>query len=226
MSSEPQDQPSLKRKADAISTGPPIVMKFDIVPIETPARPSGPIPDDETWESLTKLYNKILAHRSKIIEDDVAAGAAHLYNPTDLAKNVALAKEKIMMGIKNAMVWSPVLDRGQNAGFAVMFRFDSHVATIQVLRVLFPGIGIPDQRGMFKGWDVNFYSLGELRNIMGTEIIARMGFYFADLSGLVKVVGVLKNGLIGFAGSYHELRDYPESDFPDDSYHEIAAARR
>lgn len=211
MPSEPQGRPSPKQKADdaiSIFEDPPSIKKVDFVPVETAASPSGPIPNDETWERAMKLYNKVLCHRSRIIGDRVAAAAALEYNPTDLAENVALAKEMIMAGIKNAMVWTSTFDDTRDSPFAVKFRYDVHPGTVQVLRVLFPGIGIPDVLGMNKGWNFNYYSPREFRNIMGTEMIARVGSSFAEFSSLVKVHCFLYHGFIAFYGGYRELRDY------------------
>lgn len=209
MASEPRGRPSLKRKADDISTDPPSPKKVRFVPTETIDSPPGPIPDCEEWERSTMLCNNVLEYRMKIIKERVAAAAALEYNPTDLAENVALAKEMIMAGIKSAFVRTSAFDEGRESEFGVKFRFDVHPGTTQVLRALFPGIGVSDGRGMDKGWTFNHYSPAEFKHIMGTEMIARVGSSFAELYNWLRVVCLLNEGLIGFSGEYRELTDYP-----------------
>lgn len=212
----PLSRPWLKRKADAISTDAPSPKedapgpkKVNFVPTQTPASPFGTICDGETWEERTELYNDILEYRRKIIKDCLAAVAPLKYNPTDLAENVALAQEMITAGIRNAMVWTPAFDDMHEIKFVVRFTYEYHVGTIQVLRALFPGIGVLDGRGGNKGWNKNFYFPAEFELMMGTEMLARVGFSFAELCNWVIVTCLLDKGVIEFKGSYCELREYP-----------------
>ena len=214
----PQGRPPLKRKAEDDSpdteTPDPGTKRVQFLPTKIWVSPPGPIPDDETQERDTAMYNRILQYRTQIIKDRVAAAAALEYNPTDLAVNVKLAQEMIMEGIKNAMVWNPSFDKEADSNLSVTFKYGLDPGTAQVLRVLFPGVGVQDAKGKSRGWRSNVYSPAEFRDIMGTDMIARLGSSLAEISGWVGVYCQMNEGWVKVVAKYRELKVYPPTLFP------------
>ena len=120
-----------------------------------------------------------------------------------------------MDAIDIAMVWNEAFEKGQESRWRADFSCRVDPGMKQVLRVLFPGIGTPSEKGKEKGWNMNGYTPAEFRDIMGTDMIGRVGTSFAELSGAVVVVGcIMKEGRLQLAGTYRELRNYPVLSFP------------
>ena len=197
---------------DAVPSDPPNpssnINRVIIVPLGHFVSRPRPIDDEKNLERNTIMYNRILRFRTKLIQDRIATAAALEYSPTDLAVNVKLMKEVIMEGIKNAMVWNSSFEAGRTTIFIVRFKYVVTPGATQVLRVLFPGIGVPNQDGKEKGWNMNFYTAAEFRDIMGTDIIARLGSLCAELSGSLGV-NLEYKGLIRIFGHYRELKYLP-----------------
>ena len=210
MASIPQDHPSPKRNADAISSDPPSpnpsTKRVKSVPTKDSSSPPGPIPDDDDWERGAIIKDRTLQARTQSIKDRVASAAAFEYSPMELAVNIMPAKEMIMENIKNAMVWTSSFESGRESKFLVRFQYDVNPGNTQVLRLLFPGVGVSDGNGKDKGWTMNVYSPADFQDIMGTGMIARVGSSFAELMGAVVVSCPMNEGNITFAGLYRKLK--------------------
>lgn len=215
MTSTLQDQQSLKRKAvDIMLIDPPSPLpdtkSARMTPTEGPghfvSRP-GPT-HDKTLVRTERRYNQILRARARIIRKRVAATAALEYRPADLAKNVKATKEVIMAAIKNAMVRTPSFGDFQGSVFSVGYKFPVGPATNQVLRAMFPGVGVHNGNGKEKGWHTNVYSCAEFQNLMGTDVIARVGSSIAELSGDVAVYCLVQEGDLRLDGMYSKMVYY------------------
>ena len=165
-----------------------------------------PGPIDEATVARTEMkINRILEARIHIIDQRLAAAAALEYEPDDLATHVGATTETITEGIENAMVWTPNFGNHRNSIFSVRFDFPAGPATNQVFRALFPGMGFHNGNGKEKGWTENSYSLAEFRDLMGNDVIARIGSSMAELTGTVVVGCLMQQGKLSIFGMYKVL---------------------
>ena len=220
MSSSLRDRQSLKRKGDdAIlidpPNPPPDTKSARMTPTKKPghfvSRPS-PTNDDAVVQTERKC-NQILRARTHVIRERVAAAAALEYKPADLAKNVKTTKEVIIECIKNAMVFRPSFGEFHDSRFLVGFKFPIGPTTNQILRAIFPGVGVHNGNGKEKGWYTNVYSFVEFQDLMGTDVIARVDASIAELSGDVAVYCLIQKGDLKLRGMYREMDFYPQLPF-------------
>ena len=77
---------------------------------------------------------------------------------------------------------------------------------------MFPGVRVHDRNRKEKGWNMNVYSPADFRNLMGTDVIARIGSSVAEL---------IQKGDLKIHVMYNVLEGYPRLSFP-----KTAARRR
>ena len=220
MSSTLPDRQSLKRKADdAMLMNPPSpapdTKTARTTPTEKPghfAPRSDPI-DDQIVARTEMKCKRILEARTQIIRDRVAIATALEYNPAELAKNVKTIKEGIMEGIKGAMVWTPTFEDFRDSKFLVGFKLQVGPKTNQLLRAVFPGVGVHNGNGKEKGWYSNVYSVAEFQDLMGIDVVARVRSSIAELSGDVAVYCLVQEGDLKLQGMYRVVDPFSQSSF-------------
>ena len=212
MSSTLQNRQSLEHEADdAMLIDPPSPRPDTQSARTTPTEKQGhfvsrPGPVDEETAARTEMrINRILEARIHIIGERLAAAAALEYEPADLATSIDATAEEIMEGMEDAMVWTPNFENFRDSNFSASFDFPVGPATNQVLRAMFPGVGIHNGNGKEKGWNMNVYSLAEFRDCIGTDVIARIGSSMAELTGAVAVGCLMQKGKLTIHGMYKVL---------------------